>query len=227
MASGKRPDPRRRKTSHPHASYLAVKPGEKRGAFLAGELYGCYGHRTHAQQPCVNDITTGELQCPYCASGLIPEWRGYVPLWDVDFQLRYVLIGEEIFDSVDLIKHRAKVVVMRAKNPISPLIVREETLLTRELPNKAPYSEPIAMLKVCLTLWKNDALTKWCESRWPLAMGGTGGEVVKVDRPPAVKPYTAPTDDGAVAPAVDVVMQRLKNKAAHLKPSTNGNGKHE
>lgn len=226
MASGKRPDPRRRKTSHPHASYLSVKAGEKRGAYMAGEIFGCYGHRTHAQQPCVNDITGGELQCPYCAAGFQPEWRGYVPLWDVDFALRYVLIGEEIFDSVDMIKARTKVSVSRAKNPISPLIVREDALITRELPNKVPYNESIAMLKVCLTLWKNPALTHWCESRWPLAMGGTDGKVMKVTPAPVSGQYRAPDSGLGEEAELAKLVNRITDKAKALKPSSNGDGKH-
>lgn len=163
MATGRRPDPRRRKSSHAHASYLKCLCGESHPGWKAGEIYGCYGHRTAAQQPCVSDITNDEMECPFCKSGLIPEWRGYVPLWDRDWVLRYVLIGEDVFESADSIPFRSRITVWRHKNPISPLVVRpeEKPVLLRELPERAPWAEPVNMQDICLTLWKNEALARW------------------------------------------------------------------
>lgn len=166
MATGRRPDPKRRKTTHVHASYLKCGNGESHPGWKAGEVFGCYGHRTAAQQPCVSDLTNDELPCPFCTSGLEPMWRGYVPIWDRDWTLRYVLIGEDVFDSVDSIPHRGRLTVCRHKNPISPLVVRpeEKPVLLRELPERAPWTTPIDMLAVCLTLWKHAALTAWVEA---------------------------------------------------------------
>jgi hypothetical protein len=164
MSTGSRPDPTKQKEAYLHASYLNVKTGQKDAGYKAGEVYGCFGHRTYAHKPCVKEITHGELTCPYCVAGLVPEWRGYVPIWDRDWALRYNLIGYEIFESVDAIPHRAQVSISRAKNPISPLIIREELCLTRELPNKAPWNELVDMERVCLALWKEEPLTRWVMS---------------------------------------------------------------
>lgn len=161
MAKGKAPDPKRRKNTQPHASYLKVANGCKEVGWKAGELFGCYGHRTHAQQPCVFDMTEGAIQCAYCSSGLVPEWRGYVPVWDRDFALRYVLVNEEYYVAVESIPVFDQVVCSRAKNPISPLIVRGETTMTRSLPKGKPYDAPIDMLSICLLLWRNEPLTAW------------------------------------------------------------------
>jgi len=161
MATGSRPDPKKGRTRHPHASNFKVPNGTKDHGYVAGELFGCYGHRTHAQQPCVDDVTHGALKCPYCSSGMDQVWRGYLPLWDRDWTLRYALIGEDIFESVDSVKHGEQVELSRAKNPISPLIVRPGVGLVRKLPDKAPWSVPVRMLDICLTLWQCDALTQW------------------------------------------------------------------
>lgn len=161
MARGRKPDPSKKKIQQPHASYLKVTCGTKEPGYKAGEMYGCYGHRTHANQPCVSDITECALQCPYCAANMCPEWRGYVPVWDRDFVLRYVLVNEEYFISVDAIPIGAQVVMSRAKNPISPLVMRQETCLTRQLPACEPFNKPVDMLSICLLLWKNEALNRW------------------------------------------------------------------
>ena len=161
MSKGKAPDPKRRRKTHAHASYLAVKCGQKEAGYKAGELYGCYTHRTFAAQPCVADITNGELKCAWCASQMISEWRGYVPVWDRDWTLRYVLIGEDYYESVNAIPLHAQIAISRAKNPISPLVVREELSMTRKLPDRPPWKEPVDMLEICLTLWQQDALTRW------------------------------------------------------------------
>lgn len=161
MHKGKAPDPRKKKIQQPHASYMKVANGTKEPGYKAGELYGCYGHRTHANQPCVYDITDGALQCAYCGAGMVAEWRGYVPVWDRDWVLRYVLVNEEYFLSVDAIPVGAQVVMARAKNPISPLVMRQETCLTRTLPNTEPFNKPVNMLDICLLLWKNQPLNEW------------------------------------------------------------------
>lgn len=164
MATGKKPDPKRAKAKHAHATYLKVGNGQQECGYKAGEIYGCYGHRTHAHQPCVLDITEGAISCPYCSAKMVPEWRGYLPVWDRDWTLRYCLIGEDHFPSADAIPHRAQVVISRAKNPISPLVVREELKLTRQLPDRPPWSEPVDMLSICLGLWKDAELSRWVEA---------------------------------------------------------------
>jgi hypothetical protein len=231
MATGKKPDPRRKKTHSPHATYLNVKNGEKHGAYKAGELYGCYTHRTHACQPCVSDITDDALECPFCKSGMIPEWRGYVPLWDRDWTLRYVLIGEEFFATTDVIAWHAKVSVSRAKNPISPLVIREEAMLTRDLPNALPWKAEVSALAICLTLWKHDALNHWMSETKPLAwLESLGVKYVTPDAEvkPEVKPtvvvnaYVPPASEAATEVDYEAVKNRLKGKLGKLKPSTNG-----
>ena len=162
MSTGRRPDPRRKKSATIHGTYLKVPNGGKEVGYLAGELYGCYGHRTHAHQPCLHDLTEGALTCQYCAAGMVPDWRGYVPLWDRDYTLRYVLIGEEYYESVNMIPHRAQIVVTRAKNPISPLVIRAgELVLTRGLPDREPWASEVDMSALCRVLWKCGALDAW------------------------------------------------------------------
>jgi len=231
MSTGRRPDPRRKKHSHQHATHLAVKNGERHPGYKAGELYGCYTHRTFAAQPCLSDVTNDALECPYCKASLIPEWRGYVPIWDRDWTLRYVLINEDYYATTDAIPFHAQLSISRAKNPISPLVIREEQTLVRKLPDVAPWKHQIAMLPICLTLWKVDVLTRWCNENNLLAMvSSKEAEVETAPKPTPVKvsavvrEYTAPTD-GADEVKYDAVVNRLAKNAQKLAPSTNGHHK--
>lgn len=235
MASGRKPDPRKKKSTVPHATNLKVANGKTEGAYIAGEMFGCYTHRTYASMPCMLDVTNDALPCPYCGSGVEQVWRGYVPLWDRDWTLRYVLIGEDYFASVDAIPHRTKVAVSRGKNPISPLIIREEPMLTRDLPNSHPWNVEIDALAICLRLWKNAELNEWfrCNPPKKEAPKPSGKKPpLKSDGKPfsphyaaAAARYSAP-DPSAIGDPVDAVRNRILSKTANLKPSTNGDRKH-
>ena len=162
MSAGKKPDPRRRKTSTPRSTNFKVPNGTKELGYKAGEVYGCYGHRVHAHQPCLHELTDGELQCPLCTARIDLVWRGYVPIWDRDFTLRHALIGEDYFESVDMIPFRAQLILSRDKTPISPLVIRAGDVATfRQLPEKAPWNVPIDMFAVCRVLWKSAEVDAW------------------------------------------------------------------
>lgn len=162
MSNGKKPDPRRKKTGAPHSTHFAVPNGAKELGYKAGEVYGCYGHRVHAHQPCLHELTDGELQCPFCTAGINLEWRGYVPLWDRDFTLRHALISEAYYESVDMIPHRAQVILSRDKPKMSALVIRAGDVATlRSLPEKAPWCNEVDMFAVCRVLWKNAAVDAW------------------------------------------------------------------
>lgn len=239
MATGQAPDPGRKKHAHPHCTNFKVPNGTKEFGFKAGHVHGCYGHRTFAHQPCVLLITEGALQCAYCGSGLVPEWRGYVPIWDRDWTLRYAMIGETFFPSVDSIPFRAQVCLSRAKNPISPLIIREEVNLTRVLPDRSPWNEEVNTLDICLTLWQNVELAKWYAKHPPkkVPSGDNGQSLPKGTAKRADgKPFSpmmqnAAKKNGAyVAPEPTTLDEQMAKVQANLKKkfgiisSQNGNG---
>lgn len=226
MSTGRRPDPRKRKSATPHGTYLKVPNGGKEVGYLAGELYGCYGHRTHAHQPCLHDLTEGALSCQYCAAGMVADWRGYVPVWDRDFALRYVLIGEAIFESVNMITHGSQLVITRAKNPISPVIVRAgELVLTRKLPDAEPWSKPVDMAAMCRVLWKCAALDAWYAAERVRELPGVGSS------PPLDPEKFSPMNRAAAArvnrlaePASinDVFVEAIRTGKPVPTPGTNG-----
>lgn len=228
MATGRKPNPARRKNSLPHTTNFKVPNGTKEGAYIAGEMFGCYTHRTHASKPCITDITDDALVCPYCRAGVESTWRGYVPLWDRDWCLRYALINEDFFASVDAIPHRSKVMVSRAKNPISPLIIRQEEFLFRELPNTSPWRDPVCALSICLRLWEEPLLDKWFAEHPQQMLKGKPAVAAEEKPAPAatkkikpaavVKPFvgaTSPPDTADTIAATGArIMSRLKERAA-------------
>lgn len=164
MGSGKKPKDAPGTKAAIHASHLAVNNGQQERGYKAGAMHGVNGHRTHAHQPCLRDYTDGELQCPYCEAGVELQWRGYMPVWDRDWALRYVLIGRDTMESVDCILRAEQITINRAKSMRSPLIVRAETCLTRALPDKAPWNAEVCMEDICLLLWKLPVLALWVRS---------------------------------------------------------------
>lgn len=229
MSTGSRPGPQGKKKGTPHATYLQVKNAGSAAAYKAGPLHGVYGHRTHAHQPCARIITEGEMPCPYCQSGLDPVWRGYLPLWDRDWALRYVLIGEEYCETVDVIGHRTQVILTRHKNPISPLVVREESTLDRELPTKSPWSDTIDMEAICLDLWKHPCLKEWVMTHRParsvdpegVPLTSTGEPYSPMTKAAARKVSRKQATEAAEK-SFDAVVNRLARSASQLPTSTNG-----
>lgn len=232
MATGKQPRKKKTDAQRLYSRTLKVPCGTEERGYMAGTPHGVNGHRTHAHQPCLADYTDGELQCPYCAAGLETIWRAYVPIWDRDWSLRHALIGQDIAESVDAIPHGHQVRITRAKNPISPLVIRAEQCLTRALPTHAPYSAPVDVELICLTLWKCDALDQWVLSRRakglptarPAPLKSDGKEFTPMLRGAAQR-YAAPAEPVDLDKDYEAVAARLRATAAKKEPSTNGKRK--
>lgn len=162
---------------------------------------------------------------------MVPEWRGWVPLWDRDWCLRYVLINESYFPSVDAIPHRAQVMCSRAKNPISPMVVREESSMLRALPDRAPWSAPVKMLDICLTLWKCELLVRWYDKH-PLVMSELEDQAPMKDDG---KPYSDMNKAAAKKwipktpkePALLDPTEAVNRLASHVRIVESKNGKHD
>lgn len=225
MATGKRPDPRRRMCRHPHSTAFKIPAGTKDSGYKAGEVYGCYTHRTFAAQACSMNITDGAIPCKYCAVNTPSVWTGYLPVWDCDFTLRHAVFNENYLESVDAIPFHGQVVLSRGKDPKNPLIIREAPSTFRALPNKAPWKHEVCMLAVCLTLWQNPELTRWVEANQPLALASCAPPPPPAKPVAKVTPYKAPRGDGPSETDFAEQVNRITGKAAHLKPSTNGDHK--
>jgi hypothetical protein len=228
MSKGQKPDPRRKKTSTPSASYWRVPNGGKEIGYLAGQVYGCYGHRVNHHKPCLIELTGGEVACPWCGV-MDVEWRGYVPVWDQDWTLKYCLIPEDYLESVDMIPHRARIVGTRAPAKMSPIVIRTAELPSlRPLPDRVPYTVEIDMYAIARKLWKIPALDAWYARTQVVDNGRSVGA------PPLDPSDFSVMNKAAVNRVNEMEETRLRNEQAardHAagKPlnHTNGNGKHK
>ena len=233
MATGRKPDPRKRKTVHQHSEYLPVPNKTKAGGWKAGEVYGLYCHHAGHTRPCLDDVTKGALECPLCTARFDLIYRAYMPLWDREYQLRHVLIGEDFFEAADRIPFRHPLTLARDANKRSPLRVSDEPMMVRVLPDGPPWDKPVDMLSICLTLWKDDVLSKWMVGNRAALEDVKKETPLKSDGRPfgpmtaaAARRFAPPPTVESAEVALDEVTARLKKKAAGMKPSTNGNGKH-
>lgn len=233
MGRGRRPDPQKRKTVHQHSEYLAVDNKTKAGGWKAGEVYGLYCHHVGHTKPCVDDVTQGGLKCSLCEAGFDQVFRAYMPLWDREYQLRHVLVGEDFFEAADRIPFRHPLTLSRAASKRAPLRVSDEPMMVRLLPDGPPWDKPVNMLAVCLTLWKDDALSRWCMLDKTPTVSDTAVSPTKSDGKPfspmtaaAARRFAAPPTVEGVDKALDDVQKRLLQRAAKTKAGTNGSGKH-
>lgn len=236
MSTGKKPKGTPGEKKVPHSTYFEVRNGCADCGYKAGEVHGVIGHYIDTHKPCLFEYTDGELQCKYCACDVEKIWRGYIALWDRDWMLRYALICQEHLESVDQIQVGLMVKLTRHKNPISPLVIRAEPCLERQLPGKPPYNQPVDTELLCLRLWQDAALEEWVRQK-RLKTNTTlpkGVAVDKDNRPFAPGTQAAAkragakvTTEKAANDALDATLEKLKRRAAVLGAVPSTNGKHD
>ena len=231
MARGRRPDPSRRKSCHQHSETLSVPNKTKAGGWKAGDLYGLYCHHVGHTKPCFDDITRGGLECSYCKAGFDQVYRAYMPLWDREYQLRHVLIGEDFFEAADRIPFRHPVTLSRDASKRAPLRVSDEPMMVRLLPDGPPWNQPVDMLAICLTLWKDDNLSRWMmldktpkQNRGALPADTGQGDGLKTEYKAAARRWAPPANNEPHAIG-DVANEATKKAIEASQPSSNGKHK--
>ena len=143
--------------------------------------------------------------------------------------MRHVLIGEDMFEAVDRIPFRHPLTLSRKASMRSPLTVSDEPMMVRAVPESTPWDKPVNMLAICLTLWKDDDLSRWFAIDRAEAMREASEPPLKSDGKPFSPPYAAaarryapPVKPEATRPASDEVDRLLKH--AH-EASVNGKPK--
>lgn len=232
MGRGRRPDPRKRKVAHASSTYLEVPNKTKAGGWKAGEVYGLYCHHVGNTKPCADDVTNGGLECSYCKLGIDQVFRAYLPLWDRDYNLRHVLIGQDVFEAADRIPFRHTMTLSRALASRAPLVVNDEPLFVRLLPDGPPWNAPVDMLTICLTLWNDDPITQWLKlEKLPTAVE-KGNEQLKSNgekfgpmTAAAARRFAPPVKPEEPSSVDDAAREALRKMVASAKPS--GNGSHK
>jgi hypothetical protein len=207
--------------------YQRVENGKSVVGWKAGPVYGCETHYLGETRPCKRITTDSKLVCPICESGEETIFRGYVPFWDTDYQRKFVLIPEDVFDLADEIECHQTIRISRPKGSREGNIVRPDGWTLKALPPKYVNMGEIDIVPALLTVWKDEQLRAWFEEEWakealqqqakklsPEETRKKSAEVVGNNF--RVKPKSLP-------PTVGGVLEEEYRKRGHL---SNGNGQH-
>lgn len=216
-------------------SYTRVGAGLKStfGAFLAGEPYWCLAHEHTAAlpgtKPCLQWMTDGALSCPRCRPHTCPTWVGYVPLYrEADHAPILVIVHEAAMDLLSGLSYPAHVLVGRVEDNASVFVKRSDSRLSFRTDNEQ-RKRPRDVTCDLLNMWKLPQLETWlmeqrrCEPKQALKSDGRPFDAMHAA---AAQKYHTDGDGPKKGDAdYDAVMERLKNNAEALKPSTNGEHK--
>lgn len=216
-------------------SYTKVPSGLKStfGAFMAGDPYWCLAHEhtkaTPGTKPCLDWMTDGALRCPRCRPHTMPTWVGYVPLYrEADHAPILVIVHEAAMDLLTGVTYPAHVLVGRVEDNASVFVKRSDTRLSFRTDNEQ-RKRPRDVTGDLLNMWRVPELERWLmEQRReePAPVLKSNGQPFDAMHEAAAKKYGP--KEGSEKPAAveyDAVLERLKQNAAALAPSTNGKHK--
>lgn len=198
MSISKEPKAAPKKGGHHHWDYLPVENGKSEVAYLAGPTCGVYVHDGQPSKPCRREMTDSELVCPYCETGDEPRWKGYVPLYDRDYQRRLLLISQGVRESVKEINHLDQVRCSRAKSSKASVIIRAETWTPKQCPRGDGRDVPADIEPVLFTIWKDAVLREWWVRKEMEKISVQ--PVVVSDKPVSLPPKQKPPRKPAPAP---------------------------
>lgn len=158
MSRSRRPDPKKGNGARAIWSYQEVGNGCSTVGYLAGPTYGVYTHYVGHTRPCRREFTNSTLVCAHCESGEEPVWKGYVPYYDRDLIRRFVLISQEIEESVEAIPLHAQIRIARAKSSKAAVIVRQENWTVKNMPYSALRAAGVDIEGALLLIWKDPEL---------------------------------------------------------------------
>lgn len=231
MVTSKTPAPSERGGQVAHWSYEPVVNKSQHRGWIAGKPFGGWQHYGNRKSHvCREKMSDKALRCEQCVSGLIPEWRGFVPWYDSEYTRRFSLITYAYYESVSEIPHLSQIVLRRGDRKTDPVVIRAEQWRKEPLPYSAERFQPVDLGAFLVkVLWKDVELLEW-DRKQQLAIPGV------VDADQAAVDYADP-ELRKMARLMNKE-QREKEKAKEeemqignvmnrlLKPATNANGKY-
>lgn len=166
MSISKDPRPGPRKNGHHHWDYLGCENGKSEVGYKAGPTCGVYVHDGRPSKPCRKEMTNGEITCPYCLTEDEPRWKGYVPIYDRDYQRRFCIISQGVRESVAEIPLHGQVRISRAKSSKASIIIRAEIWTPKALPLGDGRSAAADIEPVLFTIWNDAVLRDWYALHW-------------------------------------------------------------
>ena len=222
------------KRARVHYCYVSTQPGQNWHAWIAGPCHWFLSHTKGRSQPCVEEMTDGEIHCERCAAGHQCEVIGYQPLYrEVDCKPVMVIVHEYGREAIDALKLHQRVTVGRGAEQSDGVYVtpalKSEPRYTSTLPERM---RPADLAETLLRVWRIPELAEWYRQthgtpdapllappKKALPLFDHGDPPPEI---PGVKKMVSPEPVGESAELFDAVKDRIKNKTRHLKPSTNG-----
>lgn len=156
-----KPDPGRRKRI-PKWDYFSIPNGKTTLGFLAAHPTGAYGHQVPHFKPCRHRMSLRTLKCALCEAHGEPIWRGFTPYYDQQYTRRFVVIPQELEESVCEISPKEQIELSRASSMRAPVVVKAKLWRTTPLPPSADRDAPFDMMDFLVgILWKDPVLIRF------------------------------------------------------------------
>lgn len=140
-----------------------LKGGKTFTAYVAGPTCWLHCHPSERTQPCLTELTGGELTCLHCAEGKVSEVKGVMPLYvEPSRKPFFVWLNEELRDVVDALTLHTKVTVGRDLGKGMPAWVvkctNQEPAFTTTLPER---QRPADIAPTLLKIFRMPELVHW------------------------------------------------------------------
>lgn len=146
-----------------HFHYCATDPSKKWHAWCAGPCMWFLCHPSKRSKPCVRLMTNGKVECSRCATDVLPQVLGYLPLYrEVDARPVMIVLHEYTREVVDKLRLHQRVIVGREDSQsdgvyVAPALTQnpvfQSTLKERQ--------RPADLTETLLRIWNLPELTKW------------------------------------------------------------------
>lgn len=200
-----------------HFAYTPTAGGTQWEAYIAGPCWWGQCHSKGKTKPCVEWLTDGALECPFCASVAPPEETGYLPLWrSQDGKPVCVIVHELMRESVDSHGLHSRVTIGRGVDPTDGVYV------IKPLKPGAAFASsmrekiaPADITRSLLSLWKLPALTEWYFRSHGQESHGCHTPASKTPLAPVARATGIPTvSDAGDAPTDDALARLLRRARA-------------
>lgn len=149
--------------AYTHFHYCSTEPGKKWHAWVAGPSMWFFSHPSKRSKPCLKVLTSGKLDCPRCASDVVPQWLGYLPLYrEVDARPVMIVLHEYTREQVEKLRLHERVIVGREDSQsdgvyVTPALTHNPVFQStlKERLKDADLSETL------LRVWNIPELTQW------------------------------------------------------------------
>lgn len=218
MALKKQPPGEKPRAKPIHFAYTGTPKGTQWEAYIAGPCWWGQCHSKGKTKPCLEWLTDGALECPYCATIAPPEETGYLPLWrSMDGKPVCVIVHELSRESVDAHTLHTRVMIGRGVDPTDGVYViramKPGAIFATSMREKMAEAD---ITRSLLSIWKLPALTEWYYRQHGLESLGchtpkANKPVVPIARPEVVSvPQTHA--DGPLADVYGDMLRRIKSK---------------